>query len=549
MDFSRRPVAPVYAGQEVNLRFELEYGEQEEREYQFQILDNEGVRVPFADHDEEGIVTHMMEKDKAFKPTVRFDDPGDYEVQFKHSYYQEPTTGKGKEKKQEGDEWTLLDTISVEPANANVLKVALQTGSVPASNHAVLWDFISGVTRNLTFKKFDQFAQDYAASAAVYSPYGSLTYDALHELSAEFVTETARGNTPVTPTDTSSRSPRPGAFRPTEPGIARWNPGPHTADAVERSYVTGQVPPDPVSFPFYEYPLDRVPFVELIYVYWLEEAMLFQTLNRILARFQNRRSPGGRDALSRLAVSPLLPLRGLLWGLAESEKDRLSLRRRAAEYEYQYGLQLIGRAIPPAELLVERRTQFLEAFHSLLNASHKFYREDSDKTVDADAFPLLSNLRELHLVLAHGANNQFADASVTARIETIEVQWMLAQPEMHDFLGGRTMIPYDEKWMERVDTMKSIQGWSDTSVTHFYDLAVHGEQLLLSVRHGQWNSSGPSGVNEDDAKNWAKAWKESVQRYIHAYRAVTGVDLSERVDTTMPSTLLQRRLARKLVRY
>jgi hypothetical protein len=136
--------------------------------------------------------------------------------------------------------------------------------------------------------------------------------------------------------------------------------------------------------------------------------------------------------------------------------------------------------------------------------------------------------------------------SVTARIETMEVQWMLAQPEMREFLGGRTMVPYDEDWMDRVDAMKSIQGWSDASITHFYDLAVHGEQLLLSVRHGRWNESDMEG---DDAENWAIKWKPSVQRYIHAYRAVTGVDLGERVDTTMPSTLLQRRLARKLVRY
>jgi hypothetical protein len=336
-----------------------------------------------------------------------------------------------------------------------------------------------------------------------------------------------------------------------ETGKLEWKPANGWKEAIEGSYVSqelgDQAEPFPPGFPAgQDYPLKLVPFTELIYVYWLEEGMLFQSLNRILARFQNRRVPMGGDPLSRLAVSPLLPLRGLLWGLAESEKDRLSLRRRAAEYEYQYGLKLIGRAIPPGELMVERRTQFLGAFHSLLHDCHHYYKEHNDKTVDADAFPLLSSLRELHLVLAYGANNQFADMSVTARIETMEVQWMLAQPEMREFLGGRTMVPYDEDWMDRVDAMKSIQGWSDASITHFYDLAVHGEQLLLSVRHGRWNESDMEG---DDAENWAIKWKPSVQRYIHAYRAVTGVDLGERVDTTMPSTLLQRRLARKLVRY
>ncbi|MET1087152.1 MAG: hypothetical protein ABWY04_08530 [Arthrobacter sp.] len=508
MEFTRQPISPVYARQEVTFGFQLEAWERLTGDYDFQILDSAGKPIPFT-RAKGGILTHKMDPGTAFQPTARFPGPGVYRVRVKPP----------------GRKWALLDTITVDPpAAAPVLKVALQTGSVPNSSHAVLWEFIEGVTKSLTFTEFEKFATGKSAGVAPYSPYGSLTYDALHRLSTDFVTDTSLGN----------------YFTSTA--------GTKTATATAQSYVKGQIPP-PVTFPLAvsgQYPTTLVPFVELIYVYWLEEGMLFQSLNRILARFQNRRSPGGRDPLSRLAVSPLLPLRGLLWGLAEAEKDRLSLRRRAAEYEYQYGLQLIGRAVPPAGLLVERRTQFLEAFHSLLNACYHFYREDSDKTVDADAFPLLSNLRELHLVLAHGANNQFTDVSLAARIETLDVQWMLAQPEMQEFLGGRTMVPYDEKWMSRVDTMKSVQGWSDTSVTHFYDLAVHGEQLLLSVRHGQWNSTGTS---EDDAKNWAKNWKQPVQRYIHAYRAVTGVDLSERVDTTMPSALLQRRLNQKLVGF
>ena len=40
------------------------------------------------------------------------------------------------------------------------------------------------------------------------------------------------------------------------------------------------------------YPLSLVPFVELIYVYWLEEGMLFQSLNRILAIPMEERKKG-----------------------------------------------------------------------------------------------------------------------------------------------------------------------------------------------------------------------------------------------------------------
>ena len=76
--------------------------------------------------------------------------------------------------------------------------------------------------------------------------------------------------------------------------------------------------------------------------------MLVQTLNHILARFQNRRIGPEHDPLARFDLNPLLPLRNLLWGFTEDESHRLTVRRRAAEYEYEYGLPLVGRAVPRA---------------------------------------------------------------------------------------------------------------------------------------------------------------------------------------------------------
>ncbi|MET3771794.1 hypothetical protein ACJJV6_03465 [Arthrobacter nitrophenolicus] len=526
MEFTRRPVTPVYAGQEVALRFELRDSEPA-GQFEFQIINTRGGQPIPIDGGKGGVVARNLSSGEEFERMVSIPEPGEYQVQFRAVHRVEA----GKKAEAGKDNWEVLDTFTARRKEAPpIVRVALEPNARPGSEHAHLWNFIQNVTRNLRFERFAGFARHRAGRLTEFPGYGSLSYERLHELATEFVTESSLGN----------------SFSPPD-----WDPEKGRDAAINGSYVSeerkDQADPFPPDFPEgQDYPLRLVPFAELIYVYWLEEGMLFQSLNRVLARFQNRRVVTGGDPLSRLAVSPLLPLRGILWGLAEAEKDRLSLRRRAAEYEYQYGLQLIGRAIPPAQMLVERRTQFLSAFHSLLHDCHHFYKEHNDKTVDADAFPLLSSLRELHLVLATGANNQYADMSVTARIETMEVQWMLAQPEMREFLGGRTMVPYDEDWMDRVDAMKQLQGWSDASITHFYDLAVHGEQLLLSVRHGRWNESDMDG---DDAENWAIKWKPSIQRYVHAYRAVTGVDLSERVDTTMPSTLLQRRLARKLVRY
>ena len=101
-------------------------------------------------------------------------------------------------------------------------------------------------------------------------------------------------------------------------------------------------------------------------------------------------------------------------------------------------------------------------------------------------------------------------------------QWLLARPEFREFLPQRVMVDYPEPWMDRVDAMKKLQGWTDTSVLHFRDLAVFGEQILLSVRYGSWTDE----IHPENAANWARYWRPEIQGYIFGYRAATGVDLS-----------------------
>ena len=85
--------------------------------------------------------------------------------------------------------------------------------------------------------------------------------------------------------------------------------------------------------------------VELIWSYWHEEAMLVQSMNAISLRFQNRRARNG-DPLANMELSPLRPLNNLLWGYIQDEQHRLTVMRRADEYDHQYGLRLEGRAAP-----------------------------------------------------------------------------------------------------------------------------------------------------------------------------------------------------------
>ncbi len=260
--------------------------------------------------------------------------------------------------------------------------------------------------------------------------------------------------------------------------------------------------------------------LELIWSYWIEQAMLVQGFNAILLRFQNVRR-GETEPLADLELTPLRPLSNFLWGWIRDEYRHLSVARRAYEYTHQYGLALTGRAVGQLRP-ADPRTTFLAAFHNLLRMCWAFYKEDADTTYIADAFPLLNALKDLSLILSEGAGNQFRDLPWQARQEMLVQQWLMSRPELKQFLGGRPMVAYPEPWMSRVDAMRRLEGWGDVSVLHFNDLARFGERILLSVRYGSWLGQSDQEV----ARTWARFWKPEVQGYLYAYQAVTGVDLS-----------------------
>ena len=263
-------------------------------------------------------------------------------------------------------------------------------------------------------------------------------------------------------------------------------------------------------------------FFELIWSYWQESGMLVQTVSAIARRFQNIRNPReGRDPLADLEIGGLFPLSNLLWGYVQDEPHRLSVARRVYEYDHHYGLTLHGQAVPRLRS-ADSRSSFIEAFHNLLHLCANFFRQDDDTTVNADAFPLLNALQEVHLILSQGAHNQFGDLPSTARQEMLFQQWMLSQPELGEFLPSRSALAYPEPWMGRVDAMRALQGWGTTSVVNFHNLATFGEQILIGIRYGAWGEvSRPA-----QAANWARIWRAEIQGYTHAYRSVSGVDLT-----------------------
>lgn len=289
-------------------------------------------------------------------------------------------------------------------------------------------------------------------------------------------------------------------------------------------------------------------YLELIWSYWQEEGMLVQTLNAISQRFQNIRGPGKNDPLAEMEIAHLMPLNNIMWGYIQDEQHRLSLQRRAYEYDHHYGITLEGKAAPKLRS-ADSRSRFIEAFHYLLHLVAHYYKDVTNKLVEPDPYPILNALREVHFIISEGMHNQYGGLPTTARIEMLMQQWILARPEFRQFLPGRAAVPYTEPWMDRVASMNKLQGWSNVSPMHFNYLASYGEQLLLSIRFADWSDEDRQ---PSEASLWAKYWRLQIQGYIHSYKVVTGVDLGAttqslrgKVDSRPPSYHLARRLKRQ----
>jgi hypothetical protein len=258
-------------------------------------------------------------------------------------------------------------------------------------------------------------------------------------------------------------------------------------------------------------------FIELWHEMCLEHGMVMRTMDAVCARFQNIYNSGENDGLASYEISPLWPLGDLLWDWINHEPTRLNPKRRIHEYGHKYGRTVLGDGM--AVRAADVRTAFPDAFMNLLNLCEEFYKQDSQTTVIADAFPVLVALREVHQILAMGAGNASPQLTFAARVETLMMQLMLAQPELRAFLHVREMVPYDEGWMGQVDAMKDLQGWQDQSISHYRDLAVYGERILLSIRLGDWTVG-----DEDNSKHWARVHKNAIRRFAHAHRAISSVE-------------------------
>ncbi len=279
-------------------------------------------------------------------------------------------------------------------------------------------------------------------------------------------------------------------------------------------------------------------FLELWHEMCLEHGTLMRTMDAISARFQNIYNSGENDGLSNYESSPLRPLSDFFWGWINNESSRLNARRRIQEYKHQYGPSALDGAASGVEA-ADVRTAFPDAFINLMSLCEAFYWEDSQTTVIADAFPVLFGLRQVHQILAMGAGNTAPQLTFAARVETLMMQLMLAQPELRAFLRIREMVPYDEDWQASVDAMIDLQGWKQPLISQHNDCAKFGERILLSIRLADWTVG-----TEDNARNWLREHREAIHRFMYAQRAISSSDpVSAKVWPARAALTLDKRPA------
>lgn len=268
-------------------------------------------------------------------------------------------------------------------------------------------------------------------------------------------------------------------------------------------------------------------FIELIYCYWMIVGGLERGMNMVASRFINS---GNGSLLSRFDINTLNSVSTLLYGFIQDKKLSIDNQVKQNEIMHAYGLTLNPNGAS-SRYHPDSRIKFISSFHALLNKCSIIIKENDDLTRKPDAFKIYIHLKELNFILLDGFHNAYQEVNVNLRVEHIMQQYLLSRSEMREFLGGKQMLPYTARYIDRVDTLRNVQG-QDSCFQHFDNLAELGEILLLSIRYGNWNDNSITEVN---AMQWLEYFRTHIQKYMHSYRVVTGIDLSDDNANSMVS--------------
>ena len=320
-------------------------------------------------------------------------------------------------------------------------------------------------------------------------------------------------------------------------------------DLLPPGYADGKLAEAETQFPAVQLPRDaRTPYlpgVELIWNYWLEEGMLVQTLNVILARFQNRRLPG-RDPLVRFDVTPLLP----------AAQPPVGLRRGRDAPAHR----------PPSRGRVRVRVRVLAHRSRRASTAHggrapqRLHRDLPPGAVPRP--PLLQGARR-----PHRAGRRVPALPGAARLPHRALAGH-AEPVRRDGRRRTRRVHRDAEHPGRAADAGVPRRSADDALPrgvdgpgrqHEVDPGLDRHEHHALQRPGRRSASSwssPSGsatgptpsVGGAEAATWAQAFRYGIQKYAAAYRTATGVDLAEEPNAEKPSTLLARRLAGTRIR-
>jgi hypothetical protein len=290
----------------------------------------------------------------------------------------------------------------------------------------------------------------------------------------------------------------------------------------------------------------------LIYDYWLDEAGLPWTLERLADRIENGLSRHTQALMAVRAsqdstVAAVISMFTVMW--QRGELAALDERRRQYDVLYGFPVHAAGKWGPLET--VDPRGRFPLAFHRFLNEAMRFYRERRNRLVDADPQATLEAFSALVDALREGNENLrlVRPPEIRAQFEYTKqalggYAWPAAGAPSNLASEWRAVLPGRpgvrdalEPWQHAVETVAGLYTWKRPGIRDYVTLAEWGETILVLSRIVGELQPIDSGV-------WLAfllLMQDPITRYVNAFKAVAAVDLETRPYPSPPAEALAKR--------
>lgn len=280
----------------------------------------------------------------------------------------------------------------------------------------------------------------------------------------------------------------------------------------------------------------EISWCSLIHPYWLDEASLPWTIERLVDRIENGVVSSTRPLASvRVAETGVLPGEISKYARSWQQGYLAAVDERRRQYLAVYGFPLFSAARWGQLETVDPNRGFPAAFHGFLAAALQFYRDSRNTQMIPDADGMLKALDLLGKALLEHNENLRRVRSTELRGQMEYVKQVLGggsniqnpselQKAWSSALPGRPGVRDSmDSWEFAVDAVADLYQWRRPSVREYRSLAENGEVLLVMTRIFTDRS-----VTLDKQSMWAllEVLHEPIRQYTSSYKVVTGVDLA-----------------------